>query len=108
MEAIAAQYFVLAEIEGVLAGFCSICRDGYLDFLYVSKDYQRCGVAQAMLEEIEKKARRQANWKIYSHVSKTAKGFFLKNGYTHEKDLQDIYKGVLFTNALMVKYLNLD
>jgi putative acetyltransferase len=107
-DAVAAQYFVLAEIEGELAGFCTICKDGYLDFLYVSKDHQRFGVAQTMLEEIEKKARQQANWKIYSHVSKTAKGFFIKNGYKHEKDLQDIYKGVEFINALMVKYLNLD
>jgi putative acetyltransferase len=102
-KAIKEQFFVLAEIEGKLAGFSSIAKDGYLDFMYVNKDYQRCGVARALLNEIENKALEQKNAEIYSHVSKTAKGFFEKMGYEHKEDLKDLYKGVLFINALMVK-----
>lgn len=104
-KAIKEQYFVLAEINGSLAGFSSIAKDGYLDFMYVSKDHQRCGVASALLYEIERKAAEQKNPKIYSHVSKTAKGFFLKMGYEHREDIRDLYKGELFINALMVKKL---
>lgn len=88
-----------------LAGFSSIAKDGYLDFMYVSKDYQRCGVATSLLNEIELKARKQNNPEIYSHVSKTAKGFFLKMGYVHKEDISDLYKGELFINALMIKKL---
>ncbi len=104
-KAINEQYFVLAEIDGKLAGFSSIAKDGYLDFMYVSKDYQRRGVASTLLTEIESKAAEQKNPEIYSHVSKTARGFFLKMGYEHKEDIHDLYKGELFINALMVKKL---
>lgn len=127
-KAIAEQYFIVAEIQNntpfpqgsipnpdkavqqkaqegdfQIAGFSSIAKDGYLDFMYVHKDHQRAGVASALLNEIEKKAKEQNNSEIYSHVSKTAKGFFEKMGYEYKEDLRDIYKGVLFINALMVK-----
>lgn len=105
-KAIKEQHFVLAEIESKLAGFSSIAKDGYLDFLYVSRDYQRCGVASLLLTEIERKAAEQRNPEIYSHVSKTAKGFFQKMGYEHREDIKDLYKGELFINALMVKKLH--
>jgi len=105
-KAINEQYFVLAEIQNRLAGFSSIAKDGYLDFMYVSKDYQRCGVALTLLKEIERKAREQKNQEIYSHVSKTARGFFQKMGYEHKEDIRDLYKGELFINALMVKKLH--
>lgn len=114
--AITDQYFVLVErksnISGLtlagytLAGFASIAKDGYLDFMYVSKDYQRMGVASMLLNEIEKMGREQNNKEIYSHVSKTAKGFFLKRGYKHIKDIEDPYCGEIFINALMIKRLN--
>ncbi len=125
--AIIEQYFVLAEdntplpsvkTEGFtdplpsqegnkcLAGFASIAADGYLDFMYVSKDHQRKGIASMLLNETEHKAAEQNNEKIYSHVSKTAKGFFLKRGYKHIKDIEDPYRGELFINALMIKRLN--
>ncbi len=104
-KAIKEQYFVMAEIDCKLAGFSSIAKDGYLDFMYVSKDYQRCGVANTLLTEIERNAAEQKNPEIYSHVSKTAKGFFQKMGYEHREDIKDLYKGELFINALMVKKL---
>lgn len=119
--AIKDQYFVLAEEhttpglksdpslkkEGsnIVAGFSSLAKEGYLDFMYVSKDFQRCGVASKLLAAIEQKAKEQKNSEIYSHVSKTAKGFFQKMGYEHKEDISDLYKGELFINALMVKKL---
>lgn len=102
-KAIDEQYFILAYIENILAGFGSIAQDGYLDFLYVSKDHQRMGAAKTLLAEIERKAVEQKNKRIYSHVSKTAKGFFEKYGYACEKEIEDHYKGVIFINNLMVK-----
>lgn len=93
------------EGSNIVAGFSSLAKDGYLDFMYVSKDFQRCGVASKMLAAIEQKAKEQKNPEIYSHVSKTAKGFFQKMGYEYKEDISDLYKGELFINALMVKKL---
>ncbi len=103
------QYFIVAESEGTesITGFSSIARNGYLDFMYVHKDQQRKGVASALLAEVERRATQQKNPEIFSHVSKTAKGFFLKRGYVHREDLIDKAgdTGVVFINALMVKVL---
>ncbi len=101
--AIAEQYFVIAESGGMMLGFGSIAADGYIDFLYVHKDHRGRGVAKALLNEIERRAKEQHNAEIYSHVSITAKGLFERMGYLHNGDINDIYKGVLFVNALMVK-----
>lgn len=100
---ISTQYFILAEIDSKLAGFGSVDPNGYLDFMYVSKVHQRMGAAKAILDEIERKAEEQNNPQIYSHVSKTAFGFFEKYGYQKVRELNDPYKGVVFTNNLMVK-----
>ncbi|MBZ0202463.1 MAG: GNAT family N-acetyltransferase [Ignavibacteria bacterium] len=103
------QHFIVAESAGEegITGFSSIAENGYLDFMYVHKDHQREGVASALLAEVESKAIDQKNREIFSHVSRTAKGFFLKNGYIHVRDLTDKAKGmnVVFINALMVKVL---
>lgn len=97
------QYFIVAETDNVIVGFSSITPEGYLDFMYVHKNFQRAGVAKKLLEEIERKAAEQKNSEVYSHVSKTAKGFFEKFGYKHTGDLIDPYKGVVFINSIMKK-----
>jgi len=110
------QYFVVSEVYGIITGFSSIEPDGYLDFLYVHKDYQRHGFAKALLEEIERKAIEQKNTLVFIHVSKTARGFFEKHGYKYEGD--EVSPGfeyvngktipvddVTFINSKMVKLL---
>lgn len=105
-ESIEKQYFIVAEIEGIMTGFGSITTDGYLDFMYVHKDYQRVGIASALLAEIERKAAGQKNAEIYSDVSKTAKGFFEKMGYHCREVVKDkAVNGVIFENNVMVKKL---
>ncbi|MBE2216961.1 MAG: GNAT family N-acetyltransferase [Ignavibacteria bacterium] len=104
--AVKEQYFILAEISGKLAGFSSITPDGYLDFMYVSKDFQRCGAASALLAEIENKAHVQNNSLIYAHVSATARGFFEKNGYIVREVVEDRFGGVVFMNNVMEKRIS--
>lgn len=104
--AVKEQYFILAEISGKLAGFSSITPEGYLDFMYVSKDFQRCGAATALLCEIENKAHEQNNNMIYSHVSATARGFFEKNGYTVREIVEDHFGGEVFMNNVMEKRIS--
>lgn len=100
------QYFIVAETNGVIAGFASITTEGYLDFMYVHKDYQRKGIATVLLTEIERKAAEQKNSQIYSDVSKTTKGFFEKMGYNCREVVNDkAVNGVMFENNVMVKTL---
>ncbi|MEP7322699.1 MAG: GNAT family N-acetyltransferase [Saprospiraceae bacterium] len=78
---ISEQYFLVATSNDKIIGFSSIDGIGYLDFLYVHKDFQRKGVATRLLTEIEKQAEKSSLNKIFSHVSKTARTFFEKNNF---------------------------
>ncbi|MFZ1321744.1 MAG: GNAT family N-acetyltransferase [Ignavibacteria bacterium] len=99
------QYFIVAEIDKVITGFSSIANDGYLDFMYVHKDYQRKGVAMALLKEIESQAKISDIKKIYSHVSKTARPFFEKYGYIKKGKKINKVNNIEFVNSVMVKVL---
>ncbi len=106
---IAEQYFLVAEEEeedNLIIGFSSITPEGYLDFMYVHKDFQRRGVASGLLSGIEEKASEQNNEEIYYHVSRTAKEFFEKSGYVYSGDNTETFKGVVFVNNIMIKKMN--
>ena len=79
------QYFIIAKLNNKIIGFSSLATDGYLDLMFVHKDFQGQGVAKALLTDIENKASLQQNDLIYSEVSITAKGFFEKHGFKVEK-----------------------
>ena len=85
LEKMEQQYFVVAEINNKLVGFSSLAQDGYLDFMFVHKDFQGQGIACALLSKINRKAIEQENDLIYSDVSITAKGFFESKGFVVER-----------------------
>ncbi|MCX6180384.1 MAG: GNAT family N-acetyltransferase [Bacteroidetes bacterium] len=102
---IASEYFIIAEINQVLVGFASINEDGFLDFMYVHKDYQGKGIARTLLNKLEEKAIAQNNEKIYSYVSITAKPFFLRLGYSISGIKRRVKNDVEFINSVMEKKL---
>ena len=91
-------YTVVAEKDGIVAGFGDIDKTGYLDRLYVHKDYQRQKIATAICDELEKAVDVD---KIVTHASITAKPFFIKRGYTVIKEQQVVRHGVSLTNYVM-------
>lgn len=93
-------YTVIALDDGIIVGFGDIDNTGYLDRLYVHKDYQGQGVASAICDALEKAA--ETN-KIITHASITAKSFFEKRGYTVIKEQQVIRNGIPLTNFVMGK-----
>lgn len=99
------QYFLVAEVNSEITGFASIAEDGYIDYIYIHKDFQRQGIAKKLLEAIEEKGIEQKNEKLYSLVSKTAKGFFERSGFRQVGRYYDPYKGAKFVNSIMVKWL---
>ncbi|WP_114748847.1 GNAT family N-acetyltransferase [Pleomorphovibrio marinus] len=96
-------FFVIAVINRQLVGFGSLAEDGYLDLMFVHVDYQRKGIASALLTEIEKKAKEQNNELIYSDVSITAKTFFEAKGFIVERQQVKKSKKKELVNFRMIK-----
>lgn len=94
-------YTVVAEEDGIIVGFGDIDSSGYIDRLYVHKDYQHRGIGTAICDELEK----AVNVTEYTvHASITAKPFFESRGYIVSKEQQVIRKGVSLTNYNMTFY----
>ncbi len=87
--------------NGVVAGFGDIDNTGYLDRLYVHKDYQRKGIAKAICEKLEQSVESKT---ITTHTSVTARPFFEKIGYHVVKEQQVERQGILLTNYVMEKH----
>jgi putative acetyltransferase len=104
-EKLKTQFVLVAEENGKIAGFCSLDKGNYLDLLYVSKDYQRQGVANKLYTEIENEARRLNQPELTSDVSKTARMFFEKMGFIVVKVQTVNIKAVELTNYKMKKSL---
>jgi putative acetyltransferase len=97
------QYFLIAEAEGIMAGFGSITKTRYLDFMYVHKNFQRMGVAEKLLHALEEYAKQTGIKIIASDVSITAKPFFEKKCYMVITKQKKILEGIEFANYKMEK-----
>lgn len=93
----------VAEQAGKIVGFSDLQKDGYLNRLYIHKDYQRQGIAAALLNAVEKEAEKLALSEITVDASLTAKPFFEKHGYETIRQQTVVRKGVALINFKMVK-----
>ena len=91
---------IVATESGKIVGFGDMDETGYLDRLYVHKDYQGQGVASAICDELERFA---AGKTITTHASITAKPFFHHRGYRVVRKQEVIRRGVALTNFVMEK-----
>lgn len=95
------QHFTIVAIKNeIIVGFGDIDKTGYLDRLYVHKDYQRQGIASAICDELERLVNTN---KIITHASITAKTFFAQRGYRVIKGQEVIRDGISLTNYVMEK-----
>lgn len=85
---------LVAEWDGVIVGFADLADGGYLDRLYVHRDYQRRGIAAALCDGLPG-AR-------LTHASLTARPFFERRGWRVEREQQVERHGVKLTNFVMV------
>lgn len=103
---LAGLHFIAAlDGAGRIIGFTSIRSDGYLHSMFVHKDWQRKGVASALLSEIEKYGRAHHIIEFTSEVSITARPFFEKHGYIVEKEQKRQASRLCLTNYVMRKVL---
>lgn len=96
-------FTIIAEKNGDIVGFGDIEKNGYLNRLFVHKDYQHRGVASSIVKELEKYAEKICICTIITEASITAKPFFVRMGYTLIKELQVEKKEILLTNYVMEK-----
>lgn len=104
-ECINEQYFILAEKNDIILGFDALKLSGYLNSMFVHKDYQGKGVASFLLKKIEEYARLKDISEITADVSITAQPFFSKKGYVILKK-QTVCIGISMTNYKMSKVLS--
>ena len=99
-ESLSANITYVAVKDDVIAGFGDIDHTGYLDRLFVYKDYQREGIASAICDQLEQAVQGR---KIITHASITAKPFFEKRGYKLIKKQEVERQGIFLTNFIMEK-----
>jgi len=92
-------YSIVAVEDEIIIGFGDIDKMGYLDRLYVHKDYQKKGVATAICDKLEQ----AVQGVIVTHASITARPFFEKRGYKIIKEQQIERQGITLTNFIMEK-----
>ncbi|MCE5173019.1 GNAT family N-acetyltransferase [Paenibacillus profundus] len=102
------RFAYVAECEGEIVGFGDMAADGYLDRLYVHKDYQGQGIASALVAALERDAGRAGVRRVHTDASLTARPFFEKQGYAVIRTQSVERKGVMLTNIRMEKELQGD
>lgn len=83
-----------------IVGFGDMDKTGYLNRLYVHKDYQGRGIASAICNKLEQFATGKL---ITTHASITAKPFFIHRGYRVVKEQSVIRHGISLVNYVMEK-----
>ncbi|MCU0428916.1 MAG: GNAT family N-acetyltransferase [Cytophagaceae bacterium] len=78
-------FFLLAEENGQLLGFASLCFPNYLDTLYVSPLHIRKKAGTLLLNKILEHTILAKQDHLYADVSETALPFFLAHGFEIEK-----------------------
>jgi len=92
------EHYTVVAVDGeIIIGFGDIDKTGYLDRLFVHKDYQGNGVATAICDKLEQ----AAQGKIVTHASITARPFFEKRGYKVIKKQQVERQEIVLTNFVM-------
>ncbi|MCV9929880.1 GNAT family N-acetyltransferase [Flavobacterium sp. LS1R49] len=105
IDVINTQFVLLATIQDKIAGFGTLKNHNYIDFFYIHKDFQRQGIADKLLTELELEAKKQHTKTITSDISITAKPFFEKKGFIVKAEQKNIRLGVEIINYKMEKQL---
>ncbi len=95
-------YGIVAVENEIIVGFGDIEKNGYLNRLYVHKDFQGKGIATAICNDLEQ----AVTGTITVHASITAKPFFEKRGYGVIKEQKVERGGIFLTNYIMKKERN--
>ena len=99
-------YCKVAFVNQVLVGFAELTDEWHVDTLYVHKDYQRKGIANALFNALMQLAYSQKQQLVTTEASITAKPFFESHGFTVTRTKTKLYNGKEFVNYEMQKQLS--
>ncbi|MEG0457157.1 MAG: GNAT family N-acetyltransferase [Oscillospiraceae bacterium] len=91
-----------------IIGFADMDKNGYIDRIYVDKNYQRQGVATKMMKYLENTAIKNGVICFETFASITAKPFFEKFGYVVLYENIVIREGQYLKNYKMKKIININ
>ena len=91
---------VVAELDGQIVGFGDMDKTGYLDRLYVHRDFQGRHIATAICNELE---RQSGVHRFETYASITARPFFGSRGYEVIREQEVKRSGVTLRNYVMCK-----
>jgi putative acetyltransferase len=94
---------LVAEIDSIMVGFADMAKTGYLDHMYVRKEYQTRGVGYRLFKELEKTAREIGLSKITTHASVMAMPLAKRMGFVVIQKEIIQRKGVELTRYEMEK-----
>ncbi|KMQ65653.1 hypothetical protein ACM46_07200 [Chryseobacterium angstadtii] len=103
LKVIEKQIVLIAEINGKTVGFCTLDQGNYIDLLFVHHDFQQQGIARKLYVLIEQEARNQGKKGLSADVSRTARSFFEKMGFTIIQEQTVNVKGTDLINYKMEK-----
>jgi putative acetyltransferase len=95
----------VAIIEDRIVGMAELEEDGFVDYFYVSPDFQGQGVGSKMLARIESEAVEMNLSELRADVSLTAKEFFESRGFIVIEARSNVIIGHLAPNFAMSKHL---
>ena len=96
---------IVAESDGVLAGFASYTHDGYLDFLFTHPTFARRGVATSLYQHVESSLRAVSAHRVTTHASLAARLFFDRHGFHLDAEECVECRGVYLRRFAMHKQL---
>lgn len=77
----------IAEIDGKIVGYADLQNDGLIELFFVHADYQKQGIAKALMAHILKDAKQRKIKLLFAQVSITAKPFFESIGFNVTEEL---------------------
>lgn len=85
--------------DGRLAGFAALERPSHIEMMYAGRNFQGMGVASRLLTHLLA----QTTGPVTAHVSRTARPFFEKHGFTVTEERFPERNGIVIPNFAMMK-----
>ena len=105
-ERLARLHTIVAESDGVLAGFASYTLDGHLDFLFTHPAFARRGVASSLYHRVESALNALGTPKVTTLASLAARSFFDRHGFQLDGDECVECRGAYLRRFAMHKQLH--
>ncbi len=105
LEKIEKQFFIVALQNKTVVGFGSLELPGYIDYLFVSPDFQKMGIASKILEELERMVIDLQASELQTDSSKAALPFFRSHGFEIVREQHKFVSNIDIVNYRLIKRL---